>query len=82
LRDCLLQDFCLFIVDLVCDLVREKQNALQPIQKVKWNLVILVLFLQQLKHPSVTSASEAQKREQTSNVTLATLKATFAIPFN
>jgi len=82
LRDCLLQDFCLFIADPVCDLVRKKQNALQPIQKVRRHLIVLVLFLQKLKQPRVTSASEAQEREQTSNVTVATLKAAFAISFN
>jgi hypothetical protein len=59
-RDCLLQDFCLFVHDLVRDLVREKQNAAQPIRQVQWHLVVLVLLLQKLKQPSVTSASEAQ----------------------
>jgi hypothetical protein len=55
---------------------------LQSIQKVGRHLVVLVLFLQKLKQPGVTSASEAQEWEQTSNVTLVTPKATFAIPFN
>jgi len=31
--DDLLQDFCLFADDFICDLVRENQNALQPTQK-------------------------------------------------
>jgi len=47
-RDCLLQDFCFFVYDFVCDLVRKKQNALQPIQKRGWHLVVSVLFLQEL----------------------------------
>jgi hypothetical protein len=81
-RDCLLQDVCLFVDDLVCDLAREKQNALQPIRQVQWHLVVLILFPQKLKQPGVTSASEAQGDEQTSNVTLVTLKAAFAISFN
>ena len=45
-RDCLLQDVRLFVDDLVCDLVRKNQNTLQPIQKVQWHLIVLVLFLQ------------------------------------
>ena len=60
LRDCLLQDFSLFVDDLVCDLVRKERNAFQPIQKVQWHPVILVLFLQELQQLRVTSASERQ----------------------
>ena len=82
LRDCLLQDFCLFVDDLVCDLVRKERNAFQPIQKVQRHLVVLVLFLQELQQLRVTSASDAPERTQTSNVTWATLKAAFAISFN
>jgi hypothetical protein len=51
-RDSLLQDLCLFVDDLICDLAREKQNALQPIRQVQWHLVVLVLFLQKLKQPA------------------------------
>ena len=32
-RNDLLQEFCLFADDFVCDLVREKGDALQPIQQ-------------------------------------------------
>jgi hypothetical protein len=66
----------------VRDLVRKRQNALQPVQQVQRYLVVLVLFLQKLKQPGITSASEAQEWEQTSNVTWVTLKAAFAISFN
>ena len=48
-RDCFLQNFCLFADDILCNLVRKKQNALQPIQKVRWHLVVFVLLLQELK---------------------------------
>jgi hypothetical protein len=81
-RDCLVQDFRLFVDDLVCDLVRKKQNALQPLQKFRRHLVVPILFLQELIQSDVTSASGAQERTQTSNVTWATLKAAFAISFN
>ena len=81
-RDCLLKDFCLVVDNLVCDLVRKQQNTLQPIQKVQRHLVVLVLFLQELKQPGVTSTSGAQELVQTSNVTSARLKAAFAISFN
>jgi len=47
-RDDLLQEFCLFADELVRDLVRKEQNALQPIQKAQRDLVVLVLFLQEL----------------------------------
>jgi len=43
-----LQDLCLFTDDFVCDLVRQRQDALQSIQQGRWHLVVLVLFLQEL----------------------------------
>jgi hypothetical protein len=81
-RNSPLQDFRLFVDDLVCDLVRKEQNALQPLQKFRRHLVIPVLFLQELIESGVTSASGAQERIRTSNVTWATPKAACAIPFN
>jgi len=48
-RDYLFQDVCLFADDFVCNLVRQRQDALQPIQQSRWNLVVFVLFLQELK---------------------------------
>ena len=47
-RNDLLQDFCLFADDFLCDLVRETQNALQTIQKDRWHMIVFVLFLQEL----------------------------------
>ena len=32
-QDDSLQDICLFADDVICDFVRQRQNALQPIQK-------------------------------------------------
>jgi hypothetical protein len=47
-RDDLLQNFRFFTDNLICDLVCQRQNALQLIQKARWNLVVFVLFLQEL----------------------------------
>jgi hypothetical protein len=46
--DDLLQEVCLFADDFVCDLLCKRQNALQPIENNKWNLVMFILFLQEL----------------------------------
>jgi len=55
LRDELLEDFflvgdvfCLVGDDFICDQLRQRNNALQPIEKARGQLVILVLFLQEL----------------------------------
>ena len=68
-RNCLLQNFCLFVHKFICDLVRKNQNSLQPTQEVRRHLVVPILFLQELKRSCVTSASESQEGVQTSNVT-------------
>ena len=47
-RDDLLQDIRLFTNDFFRDNVREKQDALQPVQKTRGYLAILVLFFQKL----------------------------------
>ena len=48
-RDDLLQEVRLFADYSVCDyFVRESQNALQPVPKAQWYLVVLGLYLQQL----------------------------------
>jgi hypothetical protein len=47
--DDFLQDICLFADDFICDLVREEQYTLQPVQKDRRHLVVFVLFLQELK---------------------------------
>jgi len=48
-----LQDFGLFGDDFICDLLRQRQNALHPIIKARWHLVILVLFLQELNRQAL-----------------------------
>ena len=47
-RDGLLQDVGLFADDFIRNLVRKKQNALQPIENARHHLVVFVLFLQKL----------------------------------
>jgi len=43
-----LQQVHLFADDFVGDNVRERQNVLQPVQKIRYYLVVLVLFFQEL----------------------------------
>ena len=47
-RDDLLQEIRLLANYLVCDNVRERQNAFQPVQKTNWYLAVLGLYLQKL----------------------------------
>ena len=86
-RDDLLQEVRLFADYSVCDYfvrdnVRESQNALQPVQKAQWYLVVLVFYLQQLNGRALPLQLIRQQRARTSNVTFATPKADFAIGFN
>ena len=63
-REDLLQEIRLFADYFVRDNVRERQNALQPIQKARWYLVVLVLFLQELNIqalPTTLTASSKHK---------------------
>ena len=53
--DDLLQDICLFAENIVCDLLPQRQDTLQPIQKGRWHLVIFVLFLQELSSQVLSS---------------------------
>ena len=48
LRDNLLQEVRLFANDFACDLICEKQDALQPIGKAQQHLVAFILFLHEL----------------------------------
>jgi hypothetical protein len=57
-RDDLLQEIRLFADDFFRDNVRERQNALQPVQKTQWYLVILVLFFQELNGQALPSAAD------------------------
>ena len=56
--DELFQDFCLFGDDFICDLLHQRQNTLHPVKKTGRYLVVLVLFLQELKPGGVTSAPD------------------------
>jgi len=47
-RHYFIQDICLFADDFVCDLVRQRRDALQLIQQARWHLIIFILFLQEL----------------------------------
>ena len=76
------QDFGLFGDDFICDLLRQRQNALQPITKARRHLVKLVLFLQELNRQTLPLPPICQYRARTSNVTLATPTTAFAIGFN
>jgi len=54
-RDDLLQEIRLFADYFVRDdFVREMQDALQPVQKDGWYLVVLVLYLQELNHRALS----------------------------
>ena len=59
-RDELLQNFCLFRDNFICNLLRQGQNSLYPIAKTRGHLVIFVLFLQELNRQALPSASEMQ----------------------
>ena len=43
--DDIFQEICLFAEDFICQLVHQRQNALQRIQKAQWRLVVCALFL-------------------------------------
>ena len=80
--DELLQDFCLFGDDFICDLLRQGQYSLYPIAKPRGHLVILVLLLQELNRPTLLVPLVCRWRVHSSNVTLATPKSAFATGFN
>jgi|SRR5258706_15961262 len=55
------QNLCLFADDVLCNLLPERQNALQPIQECRWHLIVFVLFLQELNSTSsISSASDTR----------------------
>jgi len=78
----LLQDFCLFADDIVCDLLTQRQNALQLIQEGQWHLVVFVLFFQELTSHALALLLICEQLARTSKVTLATPKTAFATGFN
>ena len=51
--DDLFQYFCLFADDFICDHVRHRQNALQPIEKARRHLVVFALLLQELNRQAL-----------------------------
>jgi hypothetical protein len=56
-RDGILQEVCL-ADDFVRDLCRKRQNAPQPIENDRWNLVVFILFLQELDRQELPSAPD------------------------
>ena len=48
-----LQDFCLLGDNFICDLLRQRQNALHAIAKARGHLVILALFFQELNRQTL-----------------------------
>jgi len=80
-RDDLLQDYCLIKDGFICDLVHENQNALQPIQKGRWHMVVFILFFQEL-NGQVLTVLLIQWGARTSNVTLVIPKTALASGFN
>ena len=55
--DEVLQYLCLLGDNFICDLLRQRQNALHSIAKARGHVVILVLFFQELNPRSLLSAS-------------------------
>jgi len=49
-----LQEIRLFADYFVRDNVRERQNTLQSVQKTRWYLVVLVLYLQELNDQALS----------------------------
>ena len=79
-RDELFQDFFrLFGDDFIWHLLRQRQNLLNPIAKTRSQLVILVLFLQELNRQALLLRPICQQRAQTLNVTPAIPKRAFEI---
>ena len=60
MRNDLLQGLCIFVDDIFRDYVRQRQNAIQPIEKARKCLVVFVLFLQELGVQALPFASEMQ----------------------
>ena len=83
LRNNFLQDICLFADDLICDLIRHRQNALQATKKARRQSVIFVSFLQELIGQVLPlPLINCKARARTSNVTPAIPKTAFVIGFN
>ena len=57
--DEVLQDFCLLGHNFICNLLRQRQNALHSIAKTRGHLVILVLCFQELNPQTLLSASSS-----------------------
>jgi hypothetical protein len=55
-----LQEICLFADNFFRDNARERQDAPQPVQKTRRNLVVLVLFFQELNKQALPSAAHTQ----------------------
>ena len=81
-RDDFFQNFRFFADDLIRDFVCQRQNAPQPIQQYRRDLVIFVSFLQELNWPVLSLLLVRQWPARTSNMPLATPKIAFEIGFN
>ena len=81
-RDGVLQMICFFANYFVHNDVRERQNALELVQKTQWYLAVFILYLQELSDQALPLLLIRQQRARTSNVTLAIPKTAFAIGFN
>jgi hypothetical protein len=57
-REDFLQEVCLFTDNFLCDNIRERQDAFQPVQKTRRYLIVLVLFFQELNGQTLPSADE------------------------
>jgi hypothetical protein len=80
--DGILQHFCLFADNFVCNRVRKPQNALQLIYQVGQHVVVFVLFLQELDGQALPLLLMRQYQARTSNVALAMPKTAFETGFN
>ena len=63
-RDDLFQEIRLFADDFFRDPVRKWQYTLQAVQKIRWYLIVLILFFQELNNqplPLVPTASSEHK---------------------
>jgi len=70
-RDDLLQELRLLADDILRDIVRERQNVLQPLQKTRWHLIVLVLYLQELYGQALPPLAIRQWRARTSTTAFA-----------
>jgi hypothetical protein len=74
----LLQDIRLFLDDFFIELGRQRENALQPIEKARYHPIVFVLFLQELNSQVSLLLPIHQRRARTPNTKVAIPTMTFA----